>query len=212
MTRAAALPILQSGFVALPGAGVVRPGERRDPFTDYTLNQAWRRNAQDGFYLPEITEIHQALVDTPAMVKCPDWNLRLIRAMYECLGPDFVAWLKLQANQPTVGTAQINFIKDTIHYLKHGRRTMSTLGHLAAMARDTSGGGTSEGINKLLNEFANSGAGGPVTVIYDALPRRVEDLYTVWLNHRNGVDDLAETLYLIFGCRKTPNTFQDKLG
>ena len=104
---------------------------------------------------------------------------------------NFTEWFEQQHMSPTTGDLQRQFLDDTIHFIKHGRREICL-----------------ETWDSLLSSYEVDSNITPITsyaIDFFGLnsrhnePRMVIDIIQSWCSQPNGMEDLLGTLHILFG-------------
>lgn len=200
-------PILQSGFVSRMEAGLQRPGDTRDPFRDYTLNQAHLSNNNVGFFLPEINLLMTEFRGNPEVINNPDWVIRLIRAAKEGFGNSLYEWVRNQDTKPTVGRHHVDFLEDMFHYVVTGERriTLNNWYRLIGL-KVTSGNVGVREVSKLIHVAVDKDEWTP----WGLVSSDIKKLLVQWMAHEHGIVDMLFSLFILFGQRSTVDTMEDK--
>jgi hypothetical protein len=114
-----------------------------------------------------------------------DFRFRVLDRALVLFGEDFRAWMLLQRNDPNLIGYNIEFLRDTLTYITHGRRDMSPLTWI-----------------ELVSEVSeNDIAQHHLTTPELAVPKgqSTSEILQLWCSRKGGFDDLMQSLNLLFG-------------
>jgi hypothetical protein len=121
-------------------------------------------------------------------VNTSTWNFK--RMVLDCalrLFGDFATWLKDQQQNPQIVGFNQEFLKDTLNFI-HGKDRVMSVTTWTDLLGDT---GT-------LGKAVNASSLNPSQVLLGRGETTIQILQA-WVSRPNGVEDLMQTLYLLFG-------------
>lgn len=100
---------------------------------------------------------------------------------------EFGPWLQDQLNNPRVVGYNLEFLKDTLQFIRTGKRDLCLANWLELVAEGDDLANAAEISRTRVNNFAS--VRGETTV----------QLIQAWCTHPGGIEDLAGTLHILFG-------------
>ncbi len=139
----------------------------------------------------------QTLYELLDQRNCPTDNWKFRKMVLDCalrLFGDFATWLKDQQQNPTLVGYSQEFLRDTLTFIHGGDRLMSVVSWTDLLA-EAGLQGKAIPVSALNPSQAELGRGETTIQIVQA-----------WATRPNGVEDMLQTLYLLFGqSRRTAN-------
>lgn len=123
-------------------------------------------------------------------VNTASWTFRseVLRQALRLFG-NFQEWLEYQRANPAISGYNRDFLEDTVRYIQTGQRQMLVLNWVELM-------------DEIDYRERPVTTRVPLTLLSNA--NTVQVLQT-WCSHTDGVEDLVQTLYVLFGHKHRPN-------
>lgn len=105
---------------------------------------------------------------------------------------DFQGWLQDQLHNPRIVGYNLEFLKDTLQFIRTGQRDMCLANWIELVAEGNDLAKSPEIVKTKANHFSLE---------------KGEDLISViqrWCSHKDGIEDLAGTLNILFGQSRLP--------
>lgn len=121
-------------------------------------------------------------------------NLDFRLKVWDCamrLFGDFREWMQLQRGNANIIGYNLEFLRDTLKYITQGTRELSPLTWL----------------DLLTEKSEHSAIAHHLTLPELAIPANVStaEIIQLWCSHKNGFDDLLQTLFVLFGAARGEN-------
>lgn len=140
-----------------------------------------------------IEEMYRYMLKTPLATANMQFRERVFRlALFSFGTRDWYSWVKAQYEGPATGELHAEFIEDTLVYLRTGKRRMQP--HVWASLLQLSDIGTNVNNMESIRAFFVDPQDKSKMKKYD-----IVDIIQMWCSHEGGIEDLAQTLHVLFG-------------
>jgi hypothetical protein len=211
--------VLQSGFVSPEHPGLIRPdlSENDTTFVSFILDKSYLSNPNVFFYERSINSLFAEYVKD--FNKGTNWEFReeCLKAIIRAIGAySFMEWIEYQLDSPHVTELHTKFLKDTLEYIKKGKRNLTIESWYSLITVNSTTNkkrGNFEGISKNFSTRPSMEVAENFILIQsnticqwrhnelEELPVSVRDLLAIWLGRKGGFHDLMLFAGTVFSRR-----------
>lgn len=185
---------LQSGFVTLSSKEILNDQKSSDPFviTANMINRVTaKKDEEQALFHGPITEYYRLNRDKVRTLKEFDEKQRVIEFAISVFGKSFRYWYAAQKFSKCFSERHQGYIDDTFNFILGGNRKLANESWYRLLD-DTRVQQSSYIPDRL---FHNPNKTGPF------IPNDIVEVLILWVSRENGVNDLLESLYVIYGKR-----------
>lgn len=131
-----------------------------------------------------VTALYQIYEDSMQDTRNLDYRLKVWDCALRLFG-DFRSWMQAHRNDANIVGYNLEFLRDTLTYITRGTREISPLSWLDLVSEKST----------------HSPAKHHLTLPELAVPANINtaEAIQLWCSHRNGFEDLLQTLFVLFG-------------
>ena len=204
-----AYPILQSGFISGVDERLSKPDTEANLMNDYMLVSPHLKVNNPFFFSKDVCKLFSDWFGDPSIMNQFEFRAQVLKeAMWWFsigdrkeinLKGNFLQWLKLQENNPTVSDLHMQFLNDTIDFILTGKRSLTVWQWYSLIKADTTS----------LQAKPTTFAAKRLTENYRGLFDN-ESIVQQWVSQPYGYEDLITTLFVILGERTAITTVNTK--
>lgn len=204
-----AFPILQSGFISGVDERLSKPDTEANLINDYILLRPDLKVNNPYFFSKDIGQLFSDWFGNPSLMNNFEFRAQVLKeAMWwfsigdrkeANLKGNFLQWLKLQENNPTVSELHMQFLRDTISFILTGQRDLTVWQWFPLIKADTT----------TLQAKPASAASLFMTQRYMEVFDN-ESIVQKWVSQKFGYEDLLTTLFIVLGERTAITTVNTK--
>jgi len=189
--------ILQSGFITPDVPGLTLPKSPRPDISDIIIKPFKHPNTQF-YYSVDITELYERFMFDATVVKDFAYREQFLKAFMNVInGVSFKQWVYLQTEATTLSLSGMEFLLDTLRYIRDGQRSVNIGNWVGLIDAIGSGRPRANDIELLRCFFADR----VDSEIYSkgCLSPDLTRILAGWTGHADGFKDLIITAGIIFG-------------
>ena len=194
-------PILASGYITYAVDNLVSKTIDENIFIKYVIVKDYLRPKNAYFYSEEIYRLYKELLENDKDILSIDNRVAVIKLAKQLFdNATLLEWVKLQKHNPLLSMNHVRFLKETMHFILGGKRTIDNATWVRLIEPSLNDSSNTVETQQALDDVIDK--------CQHELTGSLSEQLTTWLKRPGGYVDLIYSLYILYGSRDKVFTIQ----
>ena len=187
-------PILASGYITYAVDNLVSKPIDENIFIKYVIVRDYLRPKNAYFYSEETYRLYKELLENDKDILSIDNRVAVIKLAKQLFdNATLLEWIKLQKHNPLLSMNHVRFLKETVHFIIGGKRTIDNSTWVRLIEPSLNDNSNTVEIQQTLDDVINK--------CQHELTGSLSEQLATWLKRPGGYVDLIYSLYILYGSR-----------
>ena len=187
-------PILASGYITYAVDNLVSKTIDENIFIKYVIFRDYLRPKNVYFYSEGIYRLYKELLENDKDILSIDNRVAVIKLAKQLFdNATLLEWVKLQKHNPLLSMNHVRFLKETVHFIMGGKRTIDNSTWVRLIEPSLNDSSNTVEIQEALDDVINK--------CQHELTGSLSEHIATWLKRPGGYVDLIYSLYILYGSR-----------
>ena len=187
-------PILASGYITYAVDNLVSKTIDENIYIKYVLVRDYLRPKSVYFYSEEIYRLYKELLENDKDILSIDNRVAVIKLAKQLFdNATLLEWIKLQKHNPLLSMNHVRFLKETVHFIIGGKRTIDNSTWVRLIEPSLNDNSNTVEIQQALDDVIDKCQHG--------LTGSLSEQLATWLKRPSGYVDLIYSLFILYGSR-----------
>ena len=187
-------PILASGYITYATDNLVSKTIDENIFIKYVIVRDYLRPKNVYFYSEETYRLYKELLENDKDILSIDNRVAVIKLAKQLFdNATLLEWVKLQKHNPLLSMNHVRFLKETVHFIMGGKRTIDNSTWVRLIEPSLNDTSNTVEIQQALDDVINK--------CQHELTGSLSEHIATWLKRPGGYVDLIYSLFILYGSR-----------